>query len=133
MSWTCTEKCYYLDWGALTDISIYSKLTTRQDKDTHVSSFLEDASNHLVKFNDPLSQSTPHIYMTFLPLMKEDSVVARHYATEFDGLARVECIGDKPNVACIKQINVDSRVYSVSFSPDGKRVASGSRRNVCVG
>ena len=56
--------------------------------------------------------------MTFLPLMKEDSIVARHYAATFNGLARVEYIGDKPKEACIKQINVGSKVYSVLYFPD---------------
>lgn len=41
-------------------------------------------------------------------------------------------IRDKPKLAWIKQINVDSDVQSVSFSPDRKRVVSGSRTNVCV-
>ena len=102
----------------------------RQDKNTHVSSFLEDASNQLVKFNNPISQSTPHIYMTFLPLMKEESIVARHYIAKFNGLARVEYIGDKPKEACIKQIQDGNTVYSVSYSPDGKYTVSGSEENV---
>ena len=64
--------------------------------------------------------------------MKEESIVACHYAAEFNGLARVEYIGDKPKEVCIKQINVGSIVNSVSFSPDGTRVVSGSLEGVRV-
>ena len=64
--------------------------------------------------------------------MKEESIVARHYAAKFNGLASVEYIGDKPKEVCIKQINVGSHVYSVSFSPDGTRVVSGSLEGVRV-
>ena len=64
--------------------------------------------------------------------MKEESIVARHYASRFDGLACVKYIGDKPKEAYIKQINVGSEVYSVSFSPDGTRVLSGSWKGVRV-
>ena len=70
--------------------------------------------------------------MTFLPLRKEDSIVARHYAAKFGALTRVEYIGDKPKAACIKQIDVNSEVYSVSYSPDGKLIVSGSKENVCI-
>ncbi|PAV19324.1 nucleotide-binding-oligomerization-domain like receptor [Pyrrhoderma noxium] len=102
------------------------------DKNPNLSSFLEDARKQLIKLNEPLSQSTPHIYMTFLPLMKEESIVAYHYAARFSGLTRVEHIGDKPKEACIKQIDVGSAVYSVSYSPDGKYIVSGSKENVCI-
>ena len=64
--------------------------------------------------------------------MKEESIVARHYAAKFNELAHVEYIGDKPKEACIKQINVGSQVFSVSFSPDGTRVVSGSWKGVRV-
>ena len=64
--------------------------------------------------------------------MKEESTVARHYTARFNGLARVEYIGEKPKEACIKQINVGSQVFSVSFSPDGTRVVSRSWEGVRV-
>ena len=64
--------------------------------------------------------------------MKEESIVARHYAAKFNGLARVEYIGDKPKEACIKQINIDELINSVSFSRDGTRVVSGSWEGVRV-
>ena len=64
--------------------------------------------------------------------MKEESIVARHYAAKFNGLACVEYIGNKPKEACIKQINVGCFICSVSFSPDGTRIVSGSIEGVRV-
>ena len=63
--------------------------------------------------------------------MKEESIVARHYAAKFNGLACVD-IGNKPKEACIKQINIDELINSVSFSRDGTRVVSGSWEGVRV-
>ena len=85
--------------------------------------------------------SSSHLYLEVHPIyiydisfthMKEESIIANHYASKFNGLTRVEYIGDKPKPACIKQINVGSDVQSVSFPPDEKRVVSGTRRNVCI-
>ena len=45
-----------------------------------IASFLEDALHHLSEFIQPISESTPHLYMTFLPLKRSESDVARHYA-----------------------------------------------------
>ena len=64
--------------------------------------------------------------------MKEESVVAQYYAERFDELTRVEYVGDKPEESCVMQIYVGSPVYSVSYSPDGKYIASASQDNVCI-
>ena len=70
--------------------------------------------------------------MSFLPLMKDESIVARHYAARFSGLTYVEYNGDKPKEVCIKQIQDGNTVYLVSYSPDGKYAVSGSEKNVCL-
>ena len=74
------------------------------NKNSKLSLFLRDACDQLIKHNGPLSQSTSHIYMSFLPLMKDESIVAQHYASRFSGLTYVEYNGDKSKEACIKQI-----------------------------
>ena len=68
----------------------------------------------------------PHIYMSFLPLMRYRSVVARHYARSMKRITCIEYIGENPNPAFIKEIDVGSDVDSASFSPDGKSIVSGS-------
>ena len=64
--------------------------------------------------------------------MKDESIVAQHYAARFGGLAYVEYNGDKSKEVCIKQIYDGNTVYSVSYSPDGRYTVSGSEENVCL-
>ena len=42
--------------------------------------------------------------MSFLPLMKDESIVAQHYAARIGELTYVEYNGNKPKEAGIKQI-----------------------------
>ena len=68
--------------------------------------------------------------MSFLPLMKDESIVAQHYAARIGELTYVEYNRDKPKEVCIKQIQDGNTVYSVSYSPDGKYTVPGSEENV---
>ena len=74
----------------------------------------------------------PHIYMSFLPLMRHGSVVARHYARSMKRITCVEYIGENPNPAFIKEIDVDSNSDSISFSLNGKSIVSGSSSDAHV-
>ena len=68
----------------------------------------------------------PHIYMSFLPLMRHGYAVARHYARNMKRITCVEYIGEKPKPTFIKEIDVGSDIDLVSFSLDGKSIVSGS-------
>ena len=70
--------------------------------------------------------------MSFLPLMRHGSVVARHYARSMKRITCVEYIGENPNPAFIKRIDIDSNSDSVSFSLNGKSIASGSSSDAHV-
>ena len=59
-----------------------------------MSLFLNDACTKLINFKELVPVTTLDIYMRFLPLMKEESAFAQHYAARFDGLTQVT--GDKP-------------------------------------
>ena len=74
----------------------------------------------------------PHIYMSFLPLMRHGYAVARHYARNMKRITCVEYIGENPNPAFIKEVGVDSNADSVSFSLNGKSIASGSSSDAHV-
>ena len=70
--------------------------------------------------------------MSFLPLMRHGSVVARHYARSMKRITCVEYIGENPNPAFIKEIDVDSNSDSISFSLNGKSIVSGSSSDAHV-
>ena len=72
--------------------------------------------------------------MSLLPLSKDDSIFSGHYSKYCGTLSNIEYSGSKLQPACLKQIKGHyGRVYSVSFSPDGTQVVSGSKdRTICV-
>ena len=74
----------------------------------------------------------PHIYMSFLPLMRHGSVVARHYARNMKRMTCVKYIGENPKPTFIKEIEVGSSADLVLFSPDGKSIVSGSSSDAHV-
>ena len=78
-------------------------------------------------FGPPISQSTPHIYLSALPFAPKMSLVAKHYLMLF------------PKTLCLKTGKADHwprtisvfeghtrQVTSVAFSHDSKRIVSGS-------
>ena len=72
--------------------------------------------------------------MSLLPLSKHDSIFSRHYSKYCGTLSNIEYNGSKLRSACLKQIMGHSHyVYSVSFSPDGTQIVSGSKdKTICV-
>ncbi|EJC99863.1 WD40 repeat-like protein [Fomitiporia mediterranea MF3/22] len=95
--------------------------------DSDISSFLKDASRLTSTFAVPMTESTPHIYVSMLPLMKDDSKVAAHYSRQTSRVLVVDRIGTKRQPLWLKVLEGHSDiVWSVAFSPDGKCVASGS-------
>ena len=72
--------------------------------------------------------------MSLLPLSKHDSIFSRHYSKYCGTLSNIEYNGRKLRSACLKEImGHHDLVYSVSFSPDGTQVVSGSEdETICV-
>ncbi|EJC99860.1 WD40 repeat-like protein, partial [Fomitiporia mediterranea MF3/22] len=107
---------------ALSDASAWS-----EEHDSDIYSFLKDASRLASEFAIPMTESTPHIYVSMLPLMKGESEVAAHYSKQTSRMVAVDRIGTKRPPLWLKVLEGHSDyVWSVAFSPDGKCVASGS-------
>ena len=64
--------------------------------------------------------------------MRHGYAVARHYARNMKRITCIEYIGENPNPAFIKEVGVDSNSDSVSFSLNGKNIASGSSSDAHV-
>ena len=66
--------------------------------------------------------------MSFLPLKRFESDVARHYAKDMKKPTCIEHIGDrvKATLGCTKKINVGSGISSISRSYRGNRILSSS-------
>ncbi|KAL5531874.1 hypothetical protein ACEPAF_5437 [Sanghuangporus sanghuang] len=94
--------------------------------DAELSSSLWAAYRLSATFALPISQSVPHIYLSALSLCQNELPVAQHYSSSHP-IVQVHQYGQKPLAQCIKVLEGHrGNVYSVVFSPDGKRIASGS-------
>ena len=79
-------------------------------------------------FGPPISQSTPHIYLSALPFAPKMSLVAKHYLKLFPKTLRLKTgEADRwPSTIGVFEGHADE-VTSVAFSQDCKRIVSGSR------
>ncbi|KEP46108.1 vegetative incompatibility protein HET-E-1 [Rhizoctonia solani 123E] len=100
-------------------------LRQMNDNSDEVQKQVSDARNFVTWFAaNSCSRSTPHIYISALPLCAKSSWVYQHYIQRTTGLAST-CIGQHDE-AVLAIWGLESIVYSVAISPDGNRLASGS-------
>ncbi|PAV14873.1 WD40 domain containing protein [Pyrrhoderma noxium] len=82
----CFEPVLESAVGWVKELARIPNLVIEKNKERHTPSellsFLEDALHHVFEFIQPISESTPHLYMTFLPLKRSESDVARHYSRD---------------------------------------------------
>ena len=78
--------------------------------------------------------STPHLYISALPFSPVQSIIYKQFSPKYSNLAQIVDGGEQcwPNL----QLTIrghDSCVTFVTFSPDGKRITSGSEdKTVCL-
>ncbi|CAE6422401.1 unnamed protein product [Rhizoctonia solani] len=87
----------------------------------------EDACNFVIGFaSSPVSQSTPHIYISSLPFCPRSSFIYKHYWNRTQGLLELKgSLMKRRETAELATWNIGSPVLSVAYSPDGSRVVVG--------
>ncbi|KAG8733014.1 hypothetical protein FRC11_009288 [Ceratobasidium sp. 423] len=89
---------------------------------------VEDARNFVTGHAaSPASQSTPHIYISSLPLCPKSSWVYKHYWKRTQGLLELKgSLMQNRETAALAIWDVGSLINSVAYSPDGSRVVVGN-------
>jgi len=90
--------------------------------------FLRDAHSFVVSSHDAIEHSAPHIYLSALPFADTSSLVYKDFAPRCAGLITVNTFGidQHGGRAFMTLTGHDNAVCSVSYSPDGHLLASGS-------
>jgi WD40 repeat protein len=89
--------------------------------------FVTEASRFVTNFKDPISHSAPHIYLSSLPFIPQNSRLANQFQHQFPHSFAIQNGRPENWPAQLKIIEGHtSSVRSVAFSPDGKHIASGS-------
>ncbi|KDN33415.1 hypothetical protein RSAG8_13495, partial [Rhizoctonia solani AG-8 WAC10335] len=156
------------------DLAAVKQWATSHGATRELVNLMQDAGRFAVTvISSPVSQSTPHIYLSMLPFLPSHSPIRKHYAHRMHGMIRVDgtaldrrkallarwslkgncaaCTRDGTLVAiwssfsksCFSLIDASSghsvrdfnhedvgEITSLAFSPDGTRVASGTRSGI---
>ncbi|KAL0957748.1 hypothetical protein HGRIS_001526 [Hohenbuehelia grisea] len=91
---------------------------------------LFDANDFIVAFHDVIEHSRPHMYISALPNLRQDSKIAMLYCRRFSHVPRIQLENVTPKQKSILRLHAHIHtVTSVAFSPDGARIVSGSFDN----
>ncbi|QRV96532.1 hypothetical protein RhiJN_24550 [Ceratobasidium sp. AG-Ba] len=84
-----------------------------------------DAYRFVLTFYDPISTSTPHLYISALPMAPSNSLISKRTQSSFPNRFIASNVLGAEWTPCIRSISVGSVVRSVAVSPDGEYIASG--------
>ncbi|KAB5589208.1 hypothetical protein CTheo_7351 [Ceratobasidium theobromae] len=94
--------------------------------------FAEDAQSFLTSYAaNPISQSTPHIYISSLPLCPKSNLVFKHYWKRTQGMIELKGSGmERRETASLATWSIGAPVRSVAYSSDGGRVVFGGNQGL---
>ncbi|KAG8722960.1 hypothetical protein FRC09_005362 [Ceratobasidium sp. 395] len=88
------------------------------------SEYATDVYRFVLSFYDAISASTPHLYISALPFAPKLSKFGRAMQQRFPNALAVTRGAEEDWTSCLRTISHPDAVYSVAFSPDGRRIAS---------
>ncbi|KAG6331608.1 hypothetical protein ID866_7480 [Astraeus odoratus] len=95
-----------------------------------VAALARDGVKFIRTFANAIAKSTPHLYISALPMTPSNSLLSRMLCNKFCNMAKV-VVGhtrEWPSVE-VELTGHTDEVMSVAFSPDGTRIISGSHDN----
>jgi WD40 repeat protein len=113
--------------GAVPALLLISQWLKDHSEPKNVSSTAMDVQRFIQVFGGMILHSTPHLYVSALPFSPANSPLSRKLSTQFPNTLRVPSGRDMnwPTVLAVLRGHTSS-VTSVSFSPDGTRIVTGS-------
>ncbi|CAE6476144.1 unnamed protein product [Rhizoctonia solani] len=122
------EALSLLDYTDLA-ISILTKLAALESARLNswgvIVSCAKDALRFIMSFYDPISTSTPHLYVSALALAPPTCLTASRMRPHFPNTITIAQGGDSDWHPCIKSIVHAESVQTLSLSPDGRNVVVG--------
>ncbi|KAG8810333.1 hypothetical protein FRC18_004117, partial [Serendipita sp. 400] len=87
-----------------------------------------DMPRFIAHFRTLMRQSVPHIYLSALPFVPEQSWIAKEYGPRYPNTLKIEEGGDRKWSATLNILSGHIEgVVSVGWSADGRRIVSGSK------
>ncbi|KAF8602950.1 WD40 repeat-like protein [Ceratobasidium sp. AG-I] len=83
-----------------------------------------DAYRFVLSSYDAISESTPHLYISALPLAPRKSMMAERMWPLFPNMFRVVEGADEHWPACMRTVSLGERLSSAAISPDGRLIAT---------
>ncbi|QRV96780.1 hypothetical protein RhiJN_24798 [Ceratobasidium sp. AG-Ba] len=104
---------------------LLNHFSLRQDISSPVAE-LKDILRFMQTFSIPIRESAPHVYVSGLAFIPSRSLMKRVHAKHFQGglIIKKGAISDWSNWS--QSMAHEGSIHAVSFSPDGRRVISGS-------
>ncbi|EUC54376.1 vegetative incompatibility protein HET-E-1, putative, partial [Rhizoctonia solani AG-3 Rhs1AP] len=99
---------------------------------------LVDLANDALRFVDifasnPVSQSTPHIYVSMMTFWPKSAPIAKHYSQLTHGPVKAEGTAlDQRQLAHLATWAFDNEIDDMAVSPDGQYIALGMHQDVLV-
>ncbi|KAG2344492.1 hypothetical protein BDR05DRAFT_189862, partial [Suillus weaverae] len=114
--------------GAVPALSLIPQWLKGHSEFKDISSTAMDVQRFIQVFGGMILHSTPHLYVSALPFSPANSPLSRQFSARFPNTLRV-AFGRDMNWPAVQTVlrGHTSSVLSVSFSPDGTRIVTGSR------
>ncbi|KIK33456.1 hypothetical protein CY34DRAFT_99569, partial [Suillus luteus UH-Slu-Lm8-n1] len=113
--------------GAVPALPLISQWLKGHSEFKDVSSTAMDVQRFIQVFGGMILHSTPHLYVSALPFLPANSPLSKELGARFPNILRVAS-GRNMNWPAVQTVlsGHTSSVSSVSFSPDGTRIVTGS-------
>ncbi|KAG8711757.1 hypothetical protein FRC08_015492 [Ceratobasidium sp. 394] len=107
-------------------LSSLLELSRTVDTSEDCQSYAHDVYRFVLSFYDPISESTPHLYVSAFPLAPENSKMVQRMRKYFPNTVAIIEGAEQEWTPCLRTISAESEIFAAVFSPNGRRIATGS-------